>query len=259
MLDDIRLRRFMPGLIVNTDLTDTLRRIGAAAAEVILLCDALDDSPLWIKNSAGTYQWVNTSFFLNFGFSQRDEVIGKSDFDLCDPLLAEQYKADDLRVLAGEAIHARVELIGRFDHSTRWCSTTKIPLHDPQGRVVGTAGITKPIRSSQWPAGELLGPAIKRISENARSGTLSNSELAGSCNLSQRAFERHFQARYHCTPQHYIRQLRARLCCHPLAFSDQPLAAIAMEHGFTDQSHFTREFRRFFGETPGLYRKRHRV
>lgn len=235
-----------------------MRGIGAAASEVILLCDALEDSPLWIKNAEGAYQWVNTSFVQNFGFKQREEVLGKTDFDLCDPLLAEQYRSDDLRVLAGERIHGRIELIGRFDHSIRWCSTTKIPLHDGNGKIVGTAGITRPIRTAQWPDGELLAPAIQRISDGARLGALQNSELAKACHLSQRAFERHFLARYHCTPQHYIRLLRVRLSCHPLAFSDHPLAAIAAEHGFTDQSHFTREFRRFFKETPGSYRKRHR-
>jgi AraC family transcriptional regulator len=36
--------------------------------------------------------------------------------------------------------------------------------------------------------------------------------------------------------------------------SDQPLALIAQEAGFTDQSHLTAIFRREIGVTPGRYR-----
>jgi AraC-like DNA-binding protein len=34
---------------------------------------------------------------------------------------------------------------------------------------------------------------------------------------------------------------------------NRPLSAIALDAGFTDQPHFTRVFRRTFGETPGQY------
>lgn len=37
----------------------------------------------------------------------------------------------------------------------------------------------------------------------------------------------------------------------------KPLAVIAAAHGFYDQSHFVREFRREIGLTPGDYRDRH--
>jgi alpha-L-fucosidase len=87
---------------------------------------------------------------------------------------------------------------------------------------------------------------------------LTNAELACACGLSLRAFERRFHARYHCTPQHYIRHLRVRQSCHELVFSQKSLSEIAVESGFADQSHFNREFRRFLGETPGNYRKRHK-
>jgi AraC-like DNA-binding protein len=39
---------------------------------------------------------------------------------------------------------------------------------------------------------------------------------------------------------------------------NQPLAALALEAGFADQSHFTRSFRRRTGLPPGKYRRAHR-
>jgi len=235
-----------------------LRRIGAAVSEVILLCDALDDIPLWVKDVSGRYQWVNRSFLQNFGFEDRDEVLGRTDFDLCAPLLAEQYRVDDERVLGGERISGRIELVGRYDHTARWCVTNKIPLHNPSGRIVGTAGVTRPLAAdkAETPDGT-LGPALRLISERAGQ-QVTNVELARACGLSVRAFERQFRSSYGCAPQRYARRLRVRMTCHALVYSAKTLAAIAAEWGFADQSHFTREFRYFLGITPGAYRRRHR-
>lgn len=240
------------------DFHAAVQRIGAAISEVALLCDVLDDVPLWVKDVEGHYQWVNVSFLQNFGLERREEVLGRTDFDLCAPLLAEQYRVDDERVLAGESISGRIELVGRFDHTARWCVTSKIPLHNPRGRIVGTAGITRPLAldARATPAGP-LSAAIRLISERAGQ-PVTNKELARACGLSVRAFERQFRASYDHAPQHYVRQLRVRMSCHALVFSSRSLAEIATDSGFADQSHFNREFRRFLGETPGSYRKRHR-
>ncbi len=243
--------------IMALTLHASLQRIGAAASEVIALCDILDDVPLWIKDVSGHYQWVNRSFLLNFGVEDRDAVLGKTDYDLCGLQLAEQYRVDDERVLGGDPIVGRVELVGRYNHTARWCSTTKIPLHNRKGRVVGTAGITRPLAIPvEPPRHEPMSMAIRQISEQV-GRSLSNADLARACGMSLRAFERQFQAQYRCTPQVYVRQLRVRLSCHALVNTRKTLAEIAMEFGFSDQSHFNREFRKFMAETPGSYRDRH--
>ena len=61
---------------------------------------------------------------------------------------------------------------------------------------------------------------------------------------------------YGLTPHNYIRNVRVRLSCHALVFSPKRLSEIAMNFGFADQSHFTNEFHRLMGETPGAYRQR---
>ena len=56
----------------------------------------------------------------------------------------------------------------------------------------------------------------------------------------------------------YLRQLRlwkARSCLD--ADPECSLAVVAQRCGFSDQSHFTRHFRRLFQLTPGEYRRRH--
>lgn len=66
-----------------------------------------------------------------------------------------------------------------------------------------------------------------------------------------RVFRRH----HGCSPAEYLRRIRVRRACALLAEGDATLAGIAYATGFADQSHFTRNFRRALGVTPGEYRR----
>jgi AraC-like DNA-binding protein len=241
----------------------TLSRIGAAPPEVIELFDYLEDTPMWMKDEAGHYEWANVALVLNFGAKTRAELIGRTDHDFCGEVLANQYRMDDERVLRGERILSRVELVGRFNHTARWCVTSKVPLRDTDGRIVGTAGVTRPLpqpespaTTAPTPAGSPLSVAIRYISQHY-ADRITNEDLARVCGLSVRAFERQFQAAYTSSPHDYLRQLRVRMSCSALVFSRQSLAEVATAFGFADQSHFTKEFRKFMSETPRAYRTRY--
>lgn len=235
----------------------SLHCIGAYASEVAELFDYVEDALLWLKDIGGHYQWVNLAFVHNFGAQRREELLGRTDFDLCAPALANLYRLDDERVLKGDRILARLELVGRFNHTARWCVTSKVPLHDHKGRIVGTAGVTHPLKGRPPVTEDApLSPAIRFISEHYAE-RITNEQLARLCGLSVRALERHFLRTYRCPPHEYLRQLRVRMSCSGLVFSRKTLAQLASECGFADQSHFTKEFRRFLGETPSAYRSRY--
>nr|WP_236648858.1 AraC family transcriptional regulator [Spirosoma sp. 209] len=51
--------------------------------------------------------------------------------------------------------------------------------------------------------------------------------------------------------KHKIKLIEARLLYSPLT-----LAEIADEFGYTDESHFCKQFRKYTGQTPGSFRKR---
>ena len=67
-----------------------------------------------------------------------------------------------------------------------------------------------------------------------------------------RAFRRYLDT----TPADYLRQLRVDEARRLLLDTERPVADIALETGFTDQSHLTRVFRRSLGETPAAFRRR---
>jgi len=65
---------------------------------------------------------------------------------------------------------------------------------------------------------------------------------------------RAFRARHGVSVGEYGRRLRVEWAARELASGDRSLAEIAAEAGFSDQSHFTRLFRRYVGTTPGRFR-----
>ena len=64
-----------------------------------------------------------------------------------------------------------------------------------------------------------------------------------------------FRSHYGCSPAEYLRRIRIRRACELLSDPEETLSAIAFATGFSDQSHFTRNFRRATGVTPGTYRR----
>lgn len=65
---------------------------------------------------------------------------------------------------------------------------------------------------------------------------------------------RQFRKHYSCTAGDYVRRLRVEYACQELGKSGSSLAEIASAAGFSDQSHFSKVFRRLTGMTPAEYR-----
>lgn len=238
-----------------------LQPLDPVAAGIAGLLDEIEGVQCWIKDREGRYRWVNRGFLLNYALEGVEEVIGRTDHDLSPTHLADQYRVDDDRVLVGKPVDGRIELVGRFDRTAVWSLTKKKPLRDVRGRIVGTVGMTRVVDSAVVHAGgedAALGRVLVHMRKNFAE-PLSNAMLARIAGRSVRAFERMFRRQMQSTPQRFLRRLRLRLACRELTESRRPLAAIAAAHGFCDQSHFVREFRREFGLPPGEYRSRQEV
>jgi AraC family transcriptional regulator len=66
---------------------------------------------------------------------------------------------------------------------------------------------------------------------------------------------RAFRRRYGCTVGEYVRRLRIEFACRELSDAEKPLALIAQNAGFFDQSHFSKTFKLLTGQSPAAYRK----
>jgi AraC-like DNA-binding protein len=221
------------------------------------LFEQLPHVQFWIKGRDGRYLRVNRALLRNYGFDEPSAMVGRTDHELMPPHLAAQYVRDDLAVLGGAVIRNRVELVARPDHSTGWHATDKIPLRSRRGRIIATAGITRDLDASAVAATShsTLGPVVDHI-RTRYAEPLDKGYLAHLLRLSVRSLERRFRAAFGISPLQYQRKLRMHQACRLLVTTDRAITGIALELGYSDHSHFTREFRRGHGLPPLAYRQR---
>jgi two-component system, sensor histidine kinase and response regulator len=74
------------------------------------------------------------------------ELAGKTDFDIFSEDHAANAYADEQRIIrTGEPVVQKVELETYWGRRDAWVSTTKLPLRDERGRIIGTYGISRDI------------------------------------------------------------------------------------------------------------------
>jgi transcriptional regulator GlxA family with amidase domain len=109
--------------------------------------------------------------------------------------------------------------------------------------------------------GGLAPGALRRVRdyiELAIAQKLESKDLAKLAGLSDCHFSRAFRQSLGVPPHRYVMTRRVAIAARLIQQTDRSLTEIALEVGFSDQSHLTRVFTRMKGETPGLYRRRHR-
>ena len=85
--------------------------------------------------------------------------------------------------------------------------------------------------------------------------TIPIEDLSRLCRLSTSHFTRAFRVSYGHSPHRLIMRRRIERAQRLMLATGAPLGQIALECGLADQSHLTRLFRRFTGESPGTWRR----
>jgi len=85
-------------------------------------------------------------------------------------------------------------------------------------------------------------------------GRLPVSVAARMCATSPASFSRMFRLATGMTLGAYVNRLRMTRAIELIETTDDTIASIALDLGFSDQSHFDRHFRRSFGHTPSAHR-----
>jgi AraC-like DNA-binding protein len=137
-----------------------------------------------------------------------------------------------------------------------WCSPTETLIHSLP-RIGRLANL--PIPFNPPSRGGLSPVRANRICEYIDSHLQENitlEVLAGLAQLSVHHFARAFRQSVGVPPHSYIVQRRVERAEELLRTTNFSLSEIAVASGFTDQSHFTRHFRRIIGISPGLARRR---
>lgn len=246
-MDVSRLRRRFLARIATTPAFDRL-------------FDFLPDVYYFVKDTHHRFMIVNQGLADLMGARRAEDVLGRTDKDFFPAELADSYVRDDELVMSsGEPLVDRTEPMRQRDGTIHWYTTTKIPIHDRAGAILGVAGFTRDLRKMNLTNERFLtmAPIIETIM-NDFAQPLSVVDLAARANLSVSQFERQFKRRFATTPLKYIMKVRIDAACQLLAKSDSTIAQVARSTGFYDQSHFTHQFVRSKGMTPRTWRERFR-
>jgi len=135
------------------------------------LIDNLPDS-VYVKDMASRKVIANLAEVRILGLQSEAEVLGKDDFAVHPKELAEKFLADDQVVLqTGQPVVNREECVLSKQGQINWLLTTKIPLHDENGQIVGLIGLGRDITER------------KRIEEEIKTNEMRMSEAQGIAHL----------------------------------------------------------------------------
>ena len=109
-----------------------------------LLSSTLDS--IYFKDLQSRFIAINQACAAKHGWASPSGVIGKSDHDMFSREHADKAYADEQRIIAtGEPLFGIEERETWPDGRITWCSTTKMPLRDEDGSIIGIFGITRDI------------------------------------------------------------------------------------------------------------------
>jgi PAS domain S-box-containing protein len=142
---------------ISRDITDRKRAEEGLERERALLSTLIDNLPDYIavKDTESRILITNTANARVMGLEKPRDAVGKTDLDFYPPAEAERYLADERAVIrTGEALINKEE--ESFDQGgrTRWTLTTKVPLQNAQGEVVGVVCTGRDI--TDWKQAEEL-------------------------------------------------------------------------------------------------------
>jgi AraC family transcriptional regulator len=178
--------------------------------------------------------------------------------------------ANFLIVEIGEALFRRAREIGPIEASrqdlrggelARLAGRLERERRDParrsplvlEGLVLEMLGLVTGRRGEESGRPAWLGTVIERLHAECHM-RITLEELGRGVGVHPQRLSRQFHRHTRLSVGEYVQQLRVRRAEAALADPVRPLAEIALDAGFSDQSHMTRVFRRVTGRTPGAVR-----
>ena len=221
------------------------------------LFDEAEDLAFFVKDSEGYYLFVNQSLVERHGFSRKSDLIGKRPIDVFPGSMGEVPTRQDSKVLIdGASFHNHLEIQWLRPHEPCWCLTSKFPLRNEKGKIVGLVGFSRDLRDP-IPIDTIPAPMALVLDEfEADPGErVSPSQLAERSQMSAHRFARVTKRVFGLTPSQYITRTRIKAATRLLEDTEETVSEIAMACGFSDHSAFTRAFRSATGFSPTQFRE----
>jgi PAS domain S-box-containing protein len=133
---------------IARDITERKRAEAALIEERHLLRTLMDNVPdaIYFKDRESRFTRINKALAKSFGLSDPTQAVGKTDFDFFTGEHAQQTYADEQEIIGtGQPVLGKEEKETWSDGHATWASTTKMPVRDANGDIIGTFGISRDI------------------------------------------------------------------------------------------------------------------
>ena len=174
------------------------------------LFDHAPDLAFFVKDSAGRYVAVNASLIKRHGYHHKSQVLGRRPCDICPGDFGRLPAEQDAHVLrTGKPLIDHLEQQWYLPRKPVWCLTTKLPLRDAAGKVIGLIGISRDVRAPVDPRNipVELAAALESFEKNlAESVTPAN--LARRAGLTPARLARLIRRFFDLTPSQFLTQTR---------------------------------------------------
>ena len=133
---------------VSWDVSERSQMENALARERFLLKTLMDNLPdhIYFKDRESRFIAVNRATAASFCFEDPADVLGKTDADLFAREHAQAALRDEQEILrTGQPLVNMEEKETWPDGHETWVSTSKLPLRDPNGNIIGTFGLSRDI------------------------------------------------------------------------------------------------------------------
>lgn len=220
------------------------------------LFDHVPETAFFIKDASGRYLAVNQSLVERCGLEEKRQLLGRHVREVFPKELAALYAAQDQTVVrTGRPVIDHLELHWYAHRQPGWCLTTKLPMRDARGTIVGVVGISRDLRApgDREVIPQSLASTLEYLEAHC-DDPISPAGLARLAGLPPVRFARLIKRIFRITPNHLIIQTRLAAAARLLAETDRSVADIAYACGFYDHSAMTRAFRSATNQTPSQFR-----
>ncbi len=110
-----------------------------------ILIDSLPDY-VYVKDPESRFLLLNEQHVHHLGYETEADILGKTDFDFYPRELAEQFYNDEQAVVrSGQPLLSKEEPGLDRKGNPRWVLTSKLPLRDARGEIIGLVGVGRDI------------------------------------------------------------------------------------------------------------------
>jgi len=151
------------------DITERRRTEEELARERFLLHTLMENIPdcIYFKDTESRFIRVNKAMVSWFGLRNPVEMLGKTDFDFFNEEHAAKAFEDEQEIIrTGRAMVNKEEKETWRGREETWVTTTKMPLRDRKGKIIGTFGLSRDITNRKKTEEQLARYAAKLRRQN---------------------------------------------------------------------------------------------